>query len=253
MSDSDASPGPSHPLRPSPARKSARLASRDDGAIRAYLSAQGVTPGPDVTSLQLRSMFDQLSASPPSSSPAPVLQSGKRQGKSKYTRAKRARLQTLTPDSPTRTPVRVSARSPVRFPTPSPASPGSPGVPPRTLGRAKGSWPSAHAPARGTRSAAAPPVPAIHETSTVLPQDSRALQHDAILAALSTVQHSIASISKRLVAVESRPPDPAFPHPASPLVPAGEPAFLEHTLASALAAPLSVFAGRRIRALYAPG
>uniref|UniRef100_A0AAV2MFW2 CARD domain-containing protein n=1 Tax=Knipowitschia caucasica TaxID=637954 RepID=A0AAV2MFW2_KNICA len=37
MSDSDATPGPSQPLCATPGCKSARLASRDDGSIRAYL------------------------------------------------------------------------------------------------------------------------------------------------------------------------------------------------------------------------
>uniref|UniRef100_A0AAV2MKS7 RRM domain-containing protein n=1 Tax=Knipowitschia caucasica TaxID=637954 RepID=A0AAV2MKS7_KNICA len=49
------------PVPPSP-RKSVRLASRDAGSVRTYLAARGVVPGPDATSLQLQSLFDQLSA-----------------------------------------------------------------------------------------------------------------------------------------------------------------------------------------------
>uniref|UniRef100_A0AAV2LQS3 Uncharacterized protein n=1 Tax=Knipowitschia caucasica TaxID=637954 RepID=A0AAV2LQS3_KNICA len=47
------------PVAPS-SRKSVRLASRDPGSVRAYLAARGVVPGPDATSLQLQSLFDQL-------------------------------------------------------------------------------------------------------------------------------------------------------------------------------------------------
>uniref|UniRef100_A0AAV2LFJ6 Uncharacterized protein n=1 Tax=Knipowitschia caucasica TaxID=637954 RepID=A0AAV2LFJ6_KNICA len=79
------------PMAPSP-RKSVRLASRDPGSVRAYLAARGVVPGPDATSLQLQSLFDQLSAGSTSPLRDLVPPPRKRQSKTKHTQAKRACL-----------------------------------------------------------------------------------------------------------------------------------------------------------------